>query len=176
MGEIIDITFNFQALREAAFKAVENFNNAFDVFCDKKSLWEVAQKHIDLETAPQFFKEFYSQFINDDGEAFRVAKNRAREDIKKQLIESLGELRVQAKRFELTINQVVAMMQARVSYIESTHSQDELYGNYKLREERNGLNKEINQYNKIKDIKLQEAEKFTLESLGLEIEGEPGLN
>ena len=143
MGEIIDVTFNFQALRDVAFKAVEKFNNAFDEFCDKKTLWEIAQKSLDLDAAPQFFKDFYSQCVNDNGEAFHEAKKRAQEDVKKQLIEALGELRVQVKQLEEVIDMVVVMMQARVSYIESTHSQDELYGNYKLREERNNLNKEI---------------------------------
>ena len=163
MDEIKDITFNFKLLKEMAFKAVENFNNAFDSVCDKKALYDRIQKPFELNNAPDFFKEFYVAYINDNGEAFHAAKQKAFVMLKSDLIEALAKLRVEEKCFKNTIDVVTSFLQARVDFIESTHSQDELYANYRLREERNNLKKEIKQYVKIAETKLKESGGFTLE-------------
>jgi len=176
MENIVDVTFNFELLREAVKKSIDKYNKAYDIVVELKTVWKVSDNLSEIDKTDAYFKEFYKGLINDDGEAYKVAYDLARKDIKNLVVAAIGDLKVATKNMETSIDLLTRLMKARVDYIESTHTQDELYGNYKLREERNSLNKEVKQYQKIKQVNIERVEEVGLSSFGLEIEGEPGMN
>ena len=171
--EIVDVTFNFELYEELVLKAMKKFNESLDRVVEIKEIWDESAKLSELNNTEVGFKVFYKTAIGDDGgDFYKTAYKKAREDVKHRIIELVGDFKVAAKKLDEVIDSLNLLMSARVKYIESTNTQDELYGNYKLRTERNDLNRKIKKYKRIKEANLELVHKHDLSFFGLEIEGE----
>ena len=175
MDNIVDITYNFELCEDLALKTMKDFNMSMDKVLEIRDLWEESAKLQDLENTQSWFKKIYEEQIGDDGDVYKLAYERARNDVKKIVIDSLADLKLKTKRMENVFSGLIALMMSRVQFIESSRTQDELYGNYKLRTERNDLNKKIKKYQEIKDNNLKMASEYSLSKFGLEVEGDPEL-
>lgn len=176
--EIIDVTYNFEMYEDLALKALGKFNEALDKVVELKEVWEQSKELKDITKTDPWFQNLYHQVVDsdDNGKAYEYAYNKAKQDIMDLVVNALGDFKVATKKLENAINYIVAVMRSRVEYVESSRTQDELYGNYKIRTERNDLNRKIKKYERLKEEYLKTASKHDLSWFGLEVDSEPDLN
>ena len=147
MSNIVDVTFNFEYFEDLALNSVKNFNNAVDKASEAKELWESALKFENIENVEPWLQTFYKNVIHDDGSMYQQSYNRTKEMVKAIVIEVLSDLKLKTKKLKSIFSVLIESMRSRVLYLEDKYSQDELYGNYKLRTEKQDLNRKIKKCN-----------------------------
>ena len=100
----------------------------------------------------------------------RLITDRVNRDL---AINLLSKLKVNVKNMTTIFQTLKTLMKMRVSYLEQKYSQDELYANYKIRTEKQDLDRKIKKYETLLNQNLEIANGFNLAYFGLEIEGEP---
>lgn len=173
--EIVDITYNFEMYEEIVLNKMKEFNNAVDTVLLVKEVWEGSSRFDNIENVGDWFKNFYQNKIGDNGDVYKIAYEKAREDVKKVLVESLADLNLKKNKMKESFDLLIVLLNSRVAYLEEKYTQDEIYGNYKIRTEVQELKRKIKKYQDIKDSNLKIASEYSLNSFGLEIEDEPDL-
>jgi len=157
MDNIIDVTFNFEAYEDVALNRVKKFNEAADQVADIKEIYEELKVKMQEDSVfAEISKLFGGKLVAD-------------------IVDAIACLEVQAKLLKHSFEFLIKIMRARVNYIVDKYSQDEIYGNFKLRTEMQTLNKKIKKYENVLDSNLKIAAQYKLSDFGLEIEGEPGM-
>lgn len=126
--EIVDINFNYELFEEN----IKEKRSKCDEVCDKlQNLFYLSDEldNFDSET------NFYTQ-IEDA--------------ISEEMMETVENLVKASKELENAINMYIAVMKARINYVETTKTEDQILSDYKTRTERTGLRTSIVKYEKLK--------------------------
>ena len=96
--EIIDVTFNFKLYEDLTLDAIKDFVQAADAMSEMKEFWLVTERLSELDKTDVYFQEYYKKHIaNDNGDLYKKGYEQTRKDIKRQIIEAIGELKVRTK-------------------------------------------------------------------------------